>query len=160
MSAAYTLPPGLEEADLRETTYHEAGHKVVANHYDLDASFTVERVGDPTIYDRAWVGQSRYLVFKATPFQNAVVGWAGAMAEELKDEPPDKWADAIKEVAAQLLEDYYDGEPNLSPTDRAGIDGTPQFTRAFNRACALVVLHAAEIAAEAEKMIARHKGVR
>jgi hypothetical protein len=146
----------LEESDLREVCYHVAGHTAVANRYGLDATFMVERVGDPTTLERAWIGQTRFPAYRATLYQKAVIAWSGALAEALRNEPLDEWPDDIEEVGGFLLEEYHDGEPSLSPTDRQHIKEGKLFKRAFNRACFLVVACRAEIAALAEQVIARH----
>jgi hypothetical protein len=152
LCCTYHIGVNFDALDLRVVCFHEAGHTVLANCYGLAAEFSVERVGKPTMTRLAWRGQTSLRTSRATPYQKAVIGWAGALAEALMDKAPEKWPESIDAVAPNVLEDYYAEEPNLSESDRVHIEGTKQFKRAFNRACRLIVKHSAEIAELAEKM--------
>ena len=62
---------------------HEGGHHVMLRHrgiYEVDS--WIERVGDPTLYERAWIGRCRWR--KPHPDgRDLMIGVAGMMAETL-----------------------------------------------------------------------------
>ena len=72
-----------DEADLMDACHHEAGHTVIAREYGAVAWFCVWRKsygGE----NRAWTGaaytRESYEGATLTPYQNAVVSWAGGLA--------------------------------------------------------------------------------
>jgi hypothetical protein len=55
--------------------YHEAGHFVVAENYDLEPFALLRELAD------GWTGTTFYQ--RATPHTHAVIGWAGLIAEQI-----------------------------------------------------------------------------
>jgi len=146
----------VEARDLRRVCYHEAGHYEMAEHFGLEPSCTIIREGDPNDTESAWTGQTHYLNAQVTPYQRAVISWAGALVEELFEYPVAEWQEMIDEAADNVLCAYEMGDASPSPSDRAMIAGCKQFRRAFKRACKLVVLRRQGIRDFAEQMIARY----
>jgi len=71
----------VEENDRRAAAMHEAGHYAAARYLNLDSQCYIVRVGNPSVDDKAYVGQTRFT--NTTKFNTAIIGWAGIIAEQL-----------------------------------------------------------------------------
>ncbi|MHC1763104.1 MAG: hypothetical protein AB9869_02195 [Verrucomicrobiia bacterium] len=116
-----TVSDEQDAIDLRTTCWHEAGHLVAAQHFDLGVHAEVIRhPRPPTIRERRYSGSTSY--DRTTPFRECVIGWAGPLAELTAKEP---------ESLCDLSDFYAFCDPSeLSETDQAAIEGHPQQWRA------------------------------
>jgi hypothetical protein len=94
----------LAQGKLR-AAFHEAGQFIAAKHFRVAQASGLHRIGKSTRF----AGKT---VFSPTsPFNTAVVGWAGALAEAVFVHRSDKWK-AIQETVWQLF-----GENLLTKND-------------------------------------------
>ena len=129
-------PKRIEARDRRLAAMHEAGHHIMIRHRGMhEVDSWIERVGDPTHYNKAWVGHCRWRnpsrISKAT---RCMIGVAGMVAEELwkAGNDPDR------------MDDLYDllDDPNcMSESDwcNAGLDRDTAFTKKQRREIEAVI---------------------
>jgi hypothetical protein len=117
-----------EARDRRQSAMHEAGHLVVALHFGVPAHAEIWRIGDPTLDERSWTGQTqmcRYEVrsdrrgrlrsrrIRVTPATKRKIGVAGIIAEAV-------WQDDLTSP-----EDLLCDPAAMSPTDWKMAGGAP-----------------------------------
>jgi hypothetical protein len=126
----------LEARDRRLAAIHEAAHHVMARHRGIDeVESWIERVGEPTKYDTAWVGHCRWRnPHPGSRRHDVMIGVAGMVAESLwkAGNDPDR------------MEDIYDllDDPNcMSESDwcTAGLDRDAGFTKKQRRQIEAVI---------------------
>lgn len=122
-AAASELQMYWEARDKHHSALHEAAHCVVAEHFDFGWSARIWRVGPITKENKSWVGRTVHTGFLDEPFhfRSACVCWAGALVDELVEDPSDWMGAAI----ATFENHHYEGMTNVSPTDLDGINGHP-----------------------------------
>lgn len=126
---------------------HEAGHCVVAWHFGLFASFKLNEVGKPTLENHAFTGRAMF--WPTTKFREAVIGWAGVVAEAMQGRTHAEWQEE-----AECLWDYYSLlETDLSDTDREAIFGHPMRYRAFTTAVRILSKRFSEVQSAAARAI-------
>ena len=115
----------IDARDRRLAAIHEAGHHVIARYHGMDeVESWIERVGDPTVYNNAWVGRTRWLrPSDESSRRDAMIALAGMVAENqwrgIND--PDRIGD---------IYDLLDDPDCMSETDwcTAGMDHGARLT--------------------------------
>ncbi len=124
----------VRERDRGMVAFHEAGHFVVAHHFGVADYCYIKHRGTPTDERLSFTGQTKWL--SATPFRNAVVGWAGVLGESAHDRDPDIWKDECE--AIWDLHNPEDPAVEMSATDLAAVNSHPWKLRAFNTAVQII----------------------
>jgi hypothetical protein len=116
----------IEARDRRLAAIHEAAHHVIAVHRGMhEVESWIERVGDPTLSDKAWVGHCRCRnPSRASSQGDIMMGVAGMVAEDLwkAGNDPDRMDD---------IYDLLDDPSCMSESDwcTAGLDRDAVFTK-------------------------------
>lgn len=124
----------LAKLDLRRSSFHEAGHLVVAEHYGLKGEATVVRTNDGDLLNNHWIGRYKCLQGpQPSGYKWAVIGWAGAVAEGLAVTTRSSWKADVEEVwGAYELGDQF------SESDRSLIEKWPNTNQSFRRAKSII----------------------
>nr|WP_281721452.1 hypothetical protein [Nitrosomonas nitrosa] len=139
----------LAKLDLRRSSFHEAGHLVVAEHYGLKGEASVFRTYAGDLLNNHWVG--RFTPLKGpqpSECKWAVIGWAGAVAEGLSDIGLSTWRAEVEEVWC----DYELGD-QLSESDQTLIEKWPNRCLTFYRAVSIIERNYVRLRDAAEKLI-------
>jgi hypothetical protein len=126
----------LLEMDLKMTAFHEAGHFAVGMHFKahtVQSSIWKTQEG-ATLKEAGFVGHTEVIAMPgAVRFRRAVLGWAGALAETLCDQPVANWR---QDDLTELWE--VRKELHTSPTDSNYIDAHPMRWRSFKTAADII----------------------
>ncbi len=159
---------------LRRASYHESGHHIIGEFLGLEGYVDISRAApniDPKTglnLNTTWTGRAVYYQMRRkkplSPYENAVIGWAGLVAERVCDVPLDKWAEELTNMEKEFYDDYYDStdiNPEFSKSDQEGISALSpkKLERALRRTCKLVALKRKHIADFAEALIRKYKPV-
>jgi hypothetical protein len=116
----------IEARDRRRAAVHEAGHHVMARYRGMcEVDSWIERVGDPTPYEKSWVGHCSYRNPHPEAHQHDVmIGVAGVIAAALWDAGND----------LEQMDDLYDllDDPycmSASDWSLAGLSPNAGFTK-------------------------------
>jgi hypothetical protein len=122
-------PKRLEAWDRRRAAIHEAGHHVMACYRGMEeVDSWIERVGDPTLYEKSWVGRCRWHRPHPEAGQHDVmIAIAGLIAEAL-------WR-AGDDLEPMDIYDMLDDPYCMSESDwqGAGLNPDVGFTRKQQR---------------------------
>lgn len=114
------------ERDVVNVAFHEVGHYIIAQHFELSANIRLWRTeaSDPFTLKTIW-GQCQY--DRSTAFRKCCIGWAGPVSEILLDCGSD--CRSGEDLFSEFL-DAWD-EEDCSATDRAAINSHVQKWRAL-----------------------------
>jgi hypothetical protein len=126
----------LEARDRRLAAIHEAAHHVIAVHRGMKkVESWIERVGDPTLSDKAWVGHCSWRIpSRASSKSDVMMGVAGVVAEEL-------WKAGNDPDRMDYIYDLLDDPNCMSQSDwrNAGLDRNAVFTKKQRREIEAVI---------------------
>jgi hypothetical protein len=133
--------------DLRNASYHEAGHAVVCHHFRIPWFLSRFEQTQATMETRGAGAQLSYIpVEGVTPFRLAVVGWAGVMTESLREDGDEY----------QCFETYTEFE-EMSSSDHRLVEGTPFRWRALTTASRILKRQWADVEWNATEFLERHR---
>jgi hypothetical protein len=113
--------------DLRRASLHEAGHAIVSCHFRIACeAIVMPNTDNPGWEQKHFTGKTQPVIVATTieemlaaggtPYERAVIGWAGVIAEHKAEAEADfcpEW----------LFESCYDDPDALSPSDLRHIEG-------------------------------------
>lgn len=111
--------------DKSTVIWHELGHKVVFNHYDMDAEIIISSsiVSEVRNDENLGIGDTVYFgkckaacAGKLNHYQNSVVSWAGILAEHFSYILSNDKAGMIKAISS-----YFKNACDISISDKKGI---------------------------------------
>jgi hypothetical protein len=139
--------------------YHEAGHYVAATNFGVAAFPELTPNGDykPLPSGGFQLGVCDYDTSLTTKFQNAVIGWAGVIAEHMMGARYD-WSPPVP-LKAEFLRDWFNmvlvkGFPRLSIPDQILIAGDKRQWRTFKTAWKILSKNRARMKQIAEHVLA------
>lgn len=135
--------------DLRDAIYNEAGHATICNHFGLSWRLSQLEMLTATLMLKGAVAQ--IIHDRSTPFRNAVIGWAGVVAESLRENPD------MDEYEILDLYDYYLNPDELSPSDHGLISETPYRIRALTTATGILRRRWADVDKIATSFLEQHR---
>jgi len=128
---------------LKRTCIHEAGHKIVAEHFKCPCLTYVGVIGEPTLESRRIDGHA--IIRGTTPYRAAVIGWSGTVAEKLSVLGKDETGKAIYQA--------HSGFPiGMSKPDVEKIQQTPFKWRACVNAAEILSRKWDQVEVEADRL--------
>ena len=124
----HAVPPPLDartQAKLR-AAFHEAGRFIAAKHFKVAEVSGLH----PLAKGARFAGKTIYS--PTSPFNEAVIGWAGALAEMVFAHQPDKW-EVIRQTAWEMF-----AENMLSKADSDLIASLKEKRKTFNAAAKII----------------------
>ena len=128
----------------RDCAFHEAGHCVAAAHFELTWRSYIWRVHKKLRWGEMFYSGITYRQ-ATTNFNEAVIGWAGPIAELQQD------GELPYALSPELFKDELGGE--LSPSDDASIKCHRQKQRTFDTAANIIRDHWHDLEKIARRLI-------
>lgn len=141
--------------DRRMTAYHEAGHLTAAEQLVQEADVCLEHTGsEPTVSEKCVIGHTIWFP-PTTPFNDAIIGWAGLIAEEVCRRRMWHGEDALATNDFENVWQRYgeEGIGAMSDTDRRSIGSGRMSRKAFKAAVVLLRKNRRELERNARRLI-------